>query len=110
MSGRAFLFIFLFLSLVVILTSPPILGALIEDKATPTATATPPTATPTTTPTLDPFGHLPIATPLGGGSRSIVRSLPPPWLGDLPPTFTPVPPQSFDATHTAQGNGKLYVG
>jgi LPXTG-site transpeptidase (sortase) family protein len=118
MSSRAFLFVFLVLSAVVVLTSPPVLGALLEVEATPTATAIPPTATPTATPTVDPFGHLPTATPLGGGGRSVpkggyaprpagasqgglARSLPTPSLGELPPTFTPIPPRSFAATPEA---------
>jgi LPXTG-site transpeptidase (sortase) family protein len=119
MSSRAFLFVFLFLSLVVILTSPPILGALVEDKTTPTATSVPPTPTSTATPTPDPFGHLPTATPLGGGGQVVPQTgsrSAPSWdrhgtragasqgglarwlltasLDELPPTLAPVPTQS----------------
>jgi sortase A len=123
MSSRAFLFIFLLLSLVVVLTSPSILGTLVEDKTTPTATSVPPTSTPTPSPTPDPFGHLPTATPLGGGGQGVPQGgyapwpapswdgtragasqgglaglLPTPSLGELPPPFTPVPTPSLVPT------------
>jgi LPXTG-site transpeptidase (sortase) family protein len=89
MSGRAFLFIFLALSALVVVTSPPVLGTLVETKVTPTPTPVPPTFTPTATATTDPFGHLPTATPLGRGGLAF--SLPTPSLGELPPTFTSTP-------------------
>jgi hypothetical protein len=73
MSGRAFLFVFLVLSVMVILTSPPVSGTLVNVKVTPPVTLLPPTVTSIATPTADPFGHLPTATLPGGGGRSVPK-------------------------------------
>jgi sortase A len=95
-SSKAFLLILTALSALVVVTSPPILGALVEEQVTPTPTPVPPTATLTATATRDPFGNLPTATPLGRGAQGVLQggyapafSLPAAWQGELPPTFTP---------------------
>jgi hypothetical protein len=89
MSSKVFLFIVIGLAALVVATSPPVLGAVLRVEATPTPGEIPPTSTPTATPTLDPFGDLPMATPLGGGGRAVARPPSTPSLGDLPPTYTP---------------------
>ena len=76
MSSRAFLFISPIFSLVVVFTRQPVSGTLVKAKATPTATLLPPTVTSTATPTSDPFGQLPIATPLSGAGWTVACSLP----------------------------------
>jgi hypothetical protein len=82
MSSRVFLWLLFSLLGLVILTSPPLLGALLRVDPTPTATPTPitPTLTPTMTP--DPFAAVPTATPLSNRA-AILRALPtPPALND----------------------------
>jgi len=75
----------------VVATSPPVLGVVLRVEATPTPTEIPPTSTSTAIPTVDPFGDLPMATPLGGGGRAVARPPSTPSLGNLPPTYTPIP-------------------
>jgi sortase A len=94
MHSRAFVFVLAGLAALVVLTSRPVLGQLVKvaqptPLPTPTSTPAPPTATPTT----DPFGDVPLATPLGGGAMAVAR-LPAASLGQLPPTFTPTPDNS----------------
>jgi sortase A len=91
MSSRAFLLVLVPLIALVVVTSPPILGAALRSEEAPAPTAIPPTLTPTETPTTDPFAAIPMSTPFGSGGRTASRSLPAPSLGDLPPTFTPTP-------------------
>jgi sortase A len=98
MSSRAFLFTLFAFSALVVVTSPPVLGALVETHVTPTPTRVPATLTPTATATRDPFGDLPMATPWGRGAQALATggyapafSLPAAWQGELPPTFTPGP-------------------
>jgi hypothetical protein len=92
MHSRAFLFLLLCLTILVILTSPPVLGELLTAaEPSPSPTPVPPTATPTATATPDPLASVPIATPLGQGGVAMGQSLPAPSLGQLPPTFTPSP-------------------
>ena len=82
MSSRVFLWLLFSLIGLVILTSPPLLGALLRVDPTPTATLTPitPTLTPTMTP--DPFAAVPTATPVSG-QAAILRMLPtPPAFND----------------------------
>jgi hypothetical protein len=63
--SRAFVFVLIPLAILVIVTSPPLLGAVLRAQPTPTATRiAPPTATPTPTSTPDPFAAVPTATPL----------------------------------------------
>lgn len=80
MQGRAFLILLFSLIALVLATSPPVVGALLQREPTPTALPTPvtPTSTPTITP--DPFAHVPTATPAGRGQGVVILSL---------PTFTP---------------------
>lgn len=88
MHRRAFVFFLLCLTILVILTSPPVLGELLmaaEPSLSPTPV--PPTATPTATATPDPLASIPMATPLGRGGVAMPQSLPTPSLGQLPPTF-----------------------
>jgi sortase A len=91
MSSRAFLLVLVPLIALVVVTSPPILGAALRSKVTPTSTSIPPTLTPAATSTTDPFAAIPMSTPFGGGGRTAARALPTPSLGDLPATFTPTP-------------------
>ena len=91
MSGRVFLLVLVPLIALVVVTSPPILGAALRSEATPTSTTIPSTLTPAATATADPFSAIPMSTPLGNGGRTASRSLPAPSLSDLPPTFTPTP-------------------
>ena len=91
MSSRAFLCVLVPLIALVVVTSPPILGAVLRSEVTPTSTPIPPTLAPTETPTADPFADIPMSTPLSSGGRTASRSLPTPSLGDLPATFTPTP-------------------
>jgi hypothetical protein len=90
MSGRAFLFISPIFSPVVALTSPPVLGALVQAKASPIARSM-----------ANPFGQRPAATLPGGGRWAVAHSLPTPSLSELPPTFTPIPPRLFAAAPEA---------
>ncbi len=91
MPGRAFLLLLIGLIILNILTSPPLVGPLLQRQPSPTATVLPPTPAPTFTATLDPFAGVPTATPVSGRTGAILYSLPTPALGVLPPTFTPVP-------------------
>jgi hypothetical protein len=124
MHSRAFLFLLLCLTILVILTSPPVLGELLAAaKPSPTPTPVPPTATPTATATPDPLASVPMATPLGQGGVTVPQSLPGPSLGHLPPTFTPIsvlptatpttgslPHVTVTPTPTAMGGGSDDVG
>jgi sortase A len=117
MSSRAFLFILFAFSALVIVTSPPVLpalvraaqvGALVEAQVTATTTPVPPTFTPTATATRDPFGDLPTATPWGRGAQGVLQggdalafSLPAPSQGELPPTFTPGPARTSQILSSA---------
>jgi sortase A len=100
-SSKAFLFILLALSALVVVSSPPVLSALVGAQVTSTPTPVPPTATLTATATRDPFGDLPTATPLGRGDQGVRQrgdalafSLPAASPGEPPPTFTPGPAPS----------------
>lgn len=88
MPGRVFLFILISLIFLLILSSPPILEPLVRRDPTPTLTPTLAPLTPTATSTPDPFASVPLATPLSS-QGALLRSLPTPSLGVLPPTFTP---------------------
>lgn len=77
MNSRVFLFLLISLTLLVIATSPPLLGPLVRKPPTSTPLPTPTntsTSTPTATP--DPFEKIPTATPLSGQSITF-PSLPP---------------------------------
>lgn len=89
MSNRAFLFLFLGLTILTLLTSPPVVSYAWQREPTPTITTAPVTSTATATITPDPFAHIPTATPASGRSGAVIYSLPTPILGALPPTFTP---------------------
>jgi hypothetical protein len=88
-SRRIFITLFIGLSILVIITSPPLVRPFLQQEPTPTATPVTPTTTPTATNTPDPFAGVPTATPRANGVIIEVQSLPSPALGDLPPTFTP---------------------
>lgn len=88
MPGKIITLILTSLTLLLILTSPPVLGPLVRREPTPTLSPTPVTPTPTPTATPDPFAHVPTATPRGGAIWPL-RGLPTPSLGLLPPTYTP---------------------
>lgn len=92
MQGRVFLFSLLILIILVVVTSPPVVGPLLRPEPTPTATPVSLTPTPTATTTPDPFAGIPTATPLAGRAGIVLYTLPTPALGALPPTFTPTPP------------------
>lgn len=90
MPGRVFVLILVSLIFLLILSSPPVLGPLVRREPTPTLTSTMALPTPTATSTADPFAGVPLATPLSGQVAPL-RSLPTPFLGEMPPTFTPTP-------------------
>jgi sortase A len=100
MPSRAFLFLFLGLSLLATVTSPSLLTPFLRHEATPTATVVTPTPTATAIPTLDLFADVPIATPLSQGWVAF-QALPVPSLGALPPTFTPSPTRLSAQDETA---------
>ncbi|GIK36951.1 MAG: hypothetical protein BroJett011_07840 [Chloroflexota bacterium] len=92
MHSRVFLFLLIGLTALVVATSPAFLKPLLKTEPTPTSTVATATATSSPTPTLDPFGDIPIATPIGEGVVMVYReTLPTPSLGSLPPTFTAIP-------------------
>ena len=80
MQGRAFLILLFSLTGLVLVTSPPLVGPLLQREPTPTAIPTPVTPTPTPTATPDPFAHVPTATPASRKQGIVFPSL---------PTFTP---------------------
>lgn len=72
MPPKIFIPVFGLLTLILILTSPPLLRTFIpEPLVTPTATPAPATPTPTPIPTTDPFAFVPTATPLGIGRDGV---------------------------------------
>ncbi len=94
MPKRAFLFTFIVLLMLVLLTSPPLFKSFLPQvTSTPTATTVPsPTATPTATSTPDPFAFVATVTPFGSGAEvtfAVPKQLSNPMLGELPPTYTP---------------------
>lgn len=96
MRNRVFVLVLIGLTALVIVTGRPLLGAALQVKAaTPVlSTVEGPTLSPipaTTTPTPDPFAALPMATPLGGGARTVSGLLPTPAFGTLPLVLTPTP-------------------
>lgn len=91
MSSKAYLVLVFTLSILTILTSPPVVRPFLQQAPTPTVTPVTPTVTPTPTMTPDPFANVPTATPRTEGIIIEVNALPSPALGDLPPTYTPTP-------------------
>ena len=79
MPSRVFLFLLTAISTLVILTSPPILGQLIQHTPTSTPTSLRPTHTPTATSTTDPFASVPTATLINPNETILVQ--PPPADG-----------------------------
>lgn len=100
MQHKTFILLFIPLSLVAVLTSPPVLRPFLQPEPPPTPTAVRPTPTPAPTLTPDPFAAVPTVTPRVDGIIIEVQALPSPALGELPPTFTPAPMATLlGATH-----------
>lgn len=93
MPSKAYLALVITLSSLTIFTSPPVLRPLLQQEPTPTPTPITPTVTATPTMTPDPFANIPTATPRTDGIIIEVNALPSPALEELPPTYTPTPPE-----------------
>lgn len=91
MSQKIFIALLISLSILTILTSPPLVRPFLHQEPTPTPTPVTPTPTQTPTVTPDPFAAVPTATSRADGIVVEVQSLPSPGLGESPPTFTPTP-------------------
>ncbi|MCP4363053.1 MAG: class F sortase, partial [Chloroflexi bacterium] len=89
MSTKIFLLAVGFLSLLIVVTSPPVVRPFFQHEPTSTPTTVFPSPSLTPTPTVDPFASVPTATPQSQGFVAI--QLPAATLGDTPPTFTPTP-------------------
>lgn len=98
MSAKVFLIIVITLSILTILTSPPLVRSFLHQEPTPTPTSVIPTETLTPTMTPDPFAHVPTVTPRTDRIVVEVNALPSPALGDPPPTFTPTPSATSTST------------
>lgn len=98
MPSKAYLALVITLSSLTILTSPPVLRPLLQQEPTPTSTPATLTVTATPTVTPDPFANIPTATPRTDGIIIEVNALPSPALGELPPTYTPIPPATASSS------------
>lgn len=88
MSTKIFSLAVGFLSLLIIVTSPPLVRPFFQHEPTLTPTTVLSTPTLTPTPTVDPFASVPTVTPQTRGFVA-AQQLPAATLGDAPPTFTP---------------------
>jgi LPXTG-site transpeptidase (sortase) family protein len=89
--SKAYLALVISLSILTLLTSPPLVRPFLQPGPTPSPTPVTPTATSTPTMTPDPFANVPTATPRADSIIVEVNTLPSPVLGELPPTYTPTP-------------------
>jgi sortase A len=80
------------LTLLTLITSPPVVRLMRPQDPTPPPTRSViPTVTPTATATPDSFATVPTVTPRIERRFLHIRTLPSPTLGELPPTYTPPP-------------------